>query len=287
MIAILNQLVQGILLGGFYALLGAGLSLSVGVLKFVNIAHGDLIVLFSFILLAVATAFGLPPFVALVLVLPFAFVFGYGLQRLLLQRVLGRANILAVLLVTFGISVVVQNGLLEIFGPNTRKLAEGSLEIQTITLVRGINVGVFPLMALIAAVATVAVLDPLLHRTTLGAQIRAVSDDIDAALLVGMRPRHIYAVAMGLVGVTLAISAYFLAVRTNFDPSSGPRQLLLAFEAVVIGGLGSLWGTLLGGILLGLAQAVGGQIDATWEVVAGHLLFLLVMLFKPNGLLPR
>jgi len=282
-----NQIIQGILLGGLYALLAVGLSLSVGVMKFVNIAHGDLIVLFSFLLLFIASKLGLPPFGALVVFLPIAFMLGYALQRFLLQRVLSRANVLAVLLVTFGISVVIQNGLLEAFGPDTRKLSQGAIEIQTLTLPGPVYIGVLPVLTLLAAIAVVAAIELILRRTRVGAHIRAVSDDVEAARLAGLRPERIYAIAMGIVGVTLAISACFLAVRTNFDPSSGPRQLLLAFEAVVVGGLGSLWGTLLGGILLGIAQSLGAQIDGAWEILAGHILFLVVMMVRPNGLLQR
>lgn len=284
--AIVNQVVQGILLGGLYALFALGLSLSVGIMRFVNIAHGDLIVLASFVLLSLATTLGAPPFVALLLVLPLAFAAGFALQRFLLQRVVG-SSVLPVILVTFGLSIIIQNGLLEAYGADTRKLSGGALETATITLGGGISVGVLPLLIFGAAVVMVVLLDILLYRTPIGAKIRAVSDDVDAADLIGLSSARIYAIAMAIIGVTVAIAACFMAVRTNFDPASGPSRLLIAFEAVVLGGLGSLWGTLAGGILLGVAQSIGAHIDPGSQTLAGHLLFLLVLIVRPQGLFPK
>jgi branched-chain amino acid transport system permease protein len=284
--ALANQLVQGILLGGLYALFALGLSLSVGIMRFVNIAHGDLIVLASFLLLTLATTLGLGPLAAAAVTVPIAFAGGYALQRFLLQRVVGK-GVLPVILVTFGLSIIIQNGLLEGFGADTRKVQAGAVETATIELGGGINVGVLPLLIFLAATALVFLLDLMLYRTRLGARIRAVSDDVAAADLIGLSSARIYAIAMGIVGVTVALAAAFMAVRTNFDPSSGPSRLLIAFEAVVLGGLGSLWGTLAGGILLGVAQSIGAQFDAAWQQLAGHLVFLAVFLLRPQGLFPR
>jgi branched-chain amino acid transport system permease protein len=284
--ALVNQIVQGILLGGLYALFAMGLSLSVGIMRFVNIAHGDLIVLASFVLLSLATTLGAPPFVALLLVLPLAFAAGFALQRFLLQRVVG-SSVLPVILVTFGLSIIIQNGLLEAYGADTRKLSGGALETATITLGGGMSIGVLPLLIFVAAVIMVFLLDALLYRTPIGAKIRAVADDVDAADLIGLSSARIYAIAMAIIGVTVAIAACFMAVRTNFDPASGPSRLLIAFEAVVLGGLGSLWGTLAGGILLGVAQSIGAYIDPGSQTLAGHLLFLLVLIVRPQGLFPK
>ena len=281
-----NQLVQGILLGGLYALFALGLSLSVGVMRFVNIAHGDFIVLASFALLSLTTALGISPFLAMLLILPLAFVAGFALQRLLLQRVTG-AGVLPVILVTFGLSIIVQNGLLEAYGADTRKISGGALETATLALGGGVSVGVLPLLIFVAAIAMVVALDRLLYRTRIGAKIRAVSDDVAAADLIGLSSARIYAIAMAIIFVTVAVAACFMAVRTNFDPSYGPSRLLIAFEAVVLGGLGSLWGTLAGGILLGVAQSIGAQFDAAWQMLAGHLLFLLVLILRPQGLFPK
>jgi branched-chain amino acid transport system permease protein len=284
--ALANQIVQGVLLGGLYALFAMGLSLSVGIMRFVNIAHGDFIVLASFVLLSLTTAFGISPFLAMLMILPLAFIGGFALQRLLLQRVTG-GGVLPVILVTFGLSIIIQNGLLEAYGADTRKISGGALETATLTLGAGISIGVLPLLIFAAAVAMVLALDGLLYRTRLGARIRAVSDDVAAADLIGLPSARIYAIAMAIIFATVAVAACFMAVRTNFDPASGPSRLLIAFEVVVLGGLGSLWGTLAGGILLGVAQSIGAQFDAAWQMLAGHLLFLLVLVLRPQGLFPK
>jgi len=282
----INQILQGVLLGGLYTLFATGLSLSAGVMRFVNIAHGDFIVLTSFVLLVLVTSLGLNPVIATIIVLPIAFAFGFGLQRFLLQRVVGE-NVLLVILVTFGLSIIIQNGLLEGFGADPQKISGGSLETATIALGDGINMGVFQVVTFVAAVAMVAVLDLLLYRSGIGAKIRAVSDDVAAADLIGLSSARIYAIAMGISFVTIAIAAGFMSIWTNFDPASGGTRLLIAFEAIVLGGLGSLWGSLVGGIVLGIAQSVGAQFDIAWQMLAGHVVFLIVLAIRPQGLFPR
>jgi branched-chain amino acid transport system permease protein len=282
----INQLLQGVLLGGLYALFATGLSLSAGVLRFVNIAHGDFIVLACYVLLVLTTALGLNPVIATLIVLPIAFLFGFGLQRFLLQRVVGE-NVLLVILVTFGLSIIIQNGLLEGFGADPRKISGGWMETATIALGYGINVGLFQVLTFIAAVALVAVLDLLLYHTGIGAKIRAVSDDVAAADLIGLSSVRIYAIAMGISFVTIGIAAGFMSIWTNFDPASGPARLLIAFEVIVLGGLGSLWGSLAGGVVLGIAQSVGGQFDIAWQIIAGHVVFLVVLAVRPQGLFPK
>jgi branched-chain amino acid transport system permease protein len=195
--------------------------------------------------------------------------------------------VLPIILVTFGLSIIIQNGLQGVYGADTRKVLAGGIETATIHVGGDVNVGVLPLVIFLAAVAMVWALDRVLYGTRIGARIRAVSDDVAAADLIGLSSAHICAIAMGIVGVTVAISAGFMAVWTNFDPTSGPSRLLIAFEAVVLGGLGSLWGTLAGGILLGVAQVIGGQVDAAWQVLAGHLVFLAIFVIRPQGLFPR
>jgi branched-chain amino acid transport system permease protein len=281
-----NQILQGVLLGGLYAMFAMGLSLSVGVMRFVNIAHGDLIVLLSFLLLSLTTGLGLNAFLATLLTLPLAFAGGYLLQRLLLQRLLGK-GVLPIVLATFGLSIIIQNGLQGVYGADVRKVSGGALETATIPLGGEINIGLLPLTIFAAAIALVFVLDRLLYGSSLGARIRAVSDDVAAADLVGLPTGRVQALAMGIVASTMAVSAGFMAVWTNFDPTSGPSRLLIAFETVVLGGLGSLWGTLAGGILLGVAQAIGGQFDAAWQVLSGHLVFLAIFLLRPQGLFPK
>jgi len=281
----LNLIIQGVLLGGLYAIFALGLSLSVGVMRFVNIAHGDFIVLVSFLLLAVATALHINVLLALVLMIPVAFGGGWLLQRVLLQRVIG-PNVLLPLLVTFGLSIIVQNGLLQGFGADTRTLSAGSLDTASLHI-GGFYVGLLPVLTFALAVALVVGFDWLLYRSRIGASIRAVADDVAAADLIGLSSVRVYAIAMGIVGITVAIAACFMGLRMNFDATSGPSRLLVAFEVVVLGGLGSLRGTLLGGIILGIAQTIGGQIDGAWQVLAGHLVFLVIFLLRPQGLLPR
>jgi branched-chain amino acid transport system permease protein len=281
-----NQLLQGILLGGLYTLFATGLSLSAGVMRFVNIAHGDFIVLGCFVLLMLTTTAGLNPVVATLAILPLAFIVGFALQRFLLQRVVGE-NVLLVILVTFGLSIIIENGLLQGFGADPEKVSGGWIETATIGLGHGINMGLFQLMTFATAVALVAVLDLLLYRSGIGAKIRAVADDVAAADLIGLSSARIYAVAMGISFVTIGIAAGFMSVWTDFDPASGPTRLLVAFEVVVLGGLGSMWGSLVGGILLGVAQSVGAQFDIAWQMLAGHIVFLVVLAVRPQGLFPK
>jgi branched-chain amino acid transport system permease protein len=278
--------IQGILLGGLYALFAAGLSLIFGVMRLVNIAHGDLIVLAAFVALLAVDLLGLHPLLALVIVVPVMFAVGYGLQRGLLNRTLG-GDILPPLLVTFGLSIIIQNALLEAFSADSRRLQAGPLETASIQIASGLAVGVFPLLVFAAAVLIIAALQGLFSSTRLGRAFRAVSDDRETARLMGIDTAHIFALAMALSLAVVAVAGVFLAIRTNFDPAVGPARLIYAFEAVIIGGLGSLWGTLAGGIILGIAQSVGAKIDPGWQILAGHLAFLAVLVLRPQGLFPR
>jgi branched-chain amino acid transport system permease protein len=282
----INQILQGVMLGGLYTLFATGLSLSAGVMRFVNIAHGDFIVLACYALLLLTTMLGLNPAIATLAVLPIAFAFGFGLQRFLLQHVVGD-NVLLVILVTFALSIIIENGLLEGFGADPQKISGGWMETATIALGHGINVGVFQVVTFAAAVILVAALDLLLYRTGIGAKIRAVSDDVAAANLIGLSSVRIYAIAMGISFVTVGVAAGFMSIWTNFDPASGPTRLLIAFEVIVLGGLGSLWGSLVGGVVLGVAQSIGGQFDIAWQIMAGHIVFLIVLALRPQGLFPK
>jgi len=282
----LNAVIQGVLLGGLYALFAAGLSLIFGVMRVVNIAHGDFIVLAAFIGLFVTTTLGVNPLVAIVFVVPVMAVFGYGLQRIVLNRTIN-TNLLSPLLVTFGLSVIIQNGLLEVFTADPHKLAAGSIEIASIELVDGLSLGYLPVLIFIVAVLVIAALQWIFYHTSLGRAFRATSDDPDIAQLMGINRSHIFGLAMALAMVVVAIAGMFLAVRTSFDPFTGPSRLIFGFEAVIIGGLGNIWGTLLGGIILGVSQNIGAQINPGWQLLAGHLVFLIILALKPKGLFPR
>lgn len=281
----LNTLIQGVLLGGLYAMFAVGLSLMFGIMRLVNIAHGDFIVLAAYLSLVLCNALGLSPLASLVLVAPAMFGLGYLLQRLLLNRTLG-GDILPPLLVTFGLSVIVQNALLAGFSADSRKLSQGALETASFSLGE-LSVGVMPLLVFGCALLVIGGLQLVFYRTALGRALRATSDDAGTAQLMGISNGHLFGLAMGLAMAVVSIAGVFLAIRTSFDPAVGPARLLYGFEAVIIGGLGSLWGTLAGGVILGVAQAVGARIDPGWQILAGHLTFLLILLVRPRGLFPR
>ena len=281
----LDTIVQGILLGGLYALFAAGLALVFGIMRLVNLAHGDLIVLGAFLILVLVTALGLNPFIAALIAMPIMFVLGWALQYFVLNRTLG-PDILPPLLVTFGLSIVIQNGLLEGFSADSRRISAGALETASIGL-GPVAVGVMPLLTFLSAVAVIIGLNLIFYRTSLGRAFRATSDDRVTAGLMGIHPNRIFATATGLALVVATIAALYLGARANFDPTIGPARLIYAFEAVIIGGLGSFWGTLAGGIIIGVAQTVGAAINPEWQILAGHVAFLVVLLFRPRGLFPR
>lgn len=282
----LNIILQGVLIGGLYAMFAAGLSLIFGVMRLVNIAHGDLIVLAAYVALMVTQTIGIDPLTSLVLVVPVMALVGYALQRGLLNRTLGD-DLLPPLLVTFGLSIIIQNGLLELFTADSRKLNAGPIETATLNLAPGIWIGALPFIQFAVAVGVIAALQFLFYRTALGRAFRATSDDRSVAQLMGLDTRHVFGLAMALSLAVVAIAGVFLAVRANFDPAIGPARLIFGFEAVIIGGLGSLWGTLAGGVILGVSQAIGAQIDPGWQLLAGHLVFLAVLAVRPQGLFPK
>jgi branched-chain amino acid transport system permease protein len=281
-----NALVQGVLLGGLYALVAAGLSLTFGVMRLVNLAHGDLAVLASFFCASIADTLDWNPLVTLVIVVPIAFVAGVLLDRTMLGRVVG-VDPAYQIVATFGLAIAIQNLLLERYSANPRRLDPGSIGRDSIRLTDDISIGWMPLITFLVGVAVLVLLSLFLGRTRLGRAFRATSDDPVAARLVGVDDRRIYATAVGLAVATAALAGVFLGIRTQFDPSSGPIRLVFAFEAVVIGGLGSLWGTLAGGITLGVAQTVGEQYSVGWGVLIGHIVFLAVLAFRPAGFFGR
>jgi len=278
-------IVQGILLGGLYALFAAGLSLVFGIMRLVNLAHGDLIVFAAYLILVGVSLLGLSPWIAALVAAPVMFGAGWLLQSLVLNRVLGK-DILPPLLVTFGLSVVIQNGLLETFSADSRRIPAGRLEGASLDL-GVVTVGVMPLLTFASAVAVILALNAIFYRTALGRAFRATSDDAVTAGLMGIEPNRVFAIATGLAMVVVTVAALYLGIRANFDPSIGPARLIYAFEAVIIGGLGSLWGTLAGGIIIGVAQTVGAAVNPEWQILAGHVAFLAVLLVRPRGLFPR
>lgn len=281
----IDTIAQGVLLGGLYALFAAGLSLVFGIMRLVNLAHGDLIVMGAYLILLVVSLTGINPFLAALIAMPLMFALGWVLQRVVLNRVLG-PDILPPLLVTFGLSIVVQNVLLQGFSADSQRVGAGRLETASVDL-GVVTLGVMPLLTFASAIAVIVALNWVFYRTSLGRAFRATSDDPVTASLMGIKPQGIFAVATGIAMVVVTIAALYLGMRANFDPTIGPARLIYAFEAVIIGGLGSLWGTLAGGVIIGVAQTLGAAINPEWQILAGHVAFLVVLLIRPRGLFPR
>ena len=280
-----NAVLQGLLLGGQYALLACGLSLIFGVMRIVNLAHGVLAVASAYLALWLIDLTGIPPFLTVLLVIPTLAAVGYAIQRGLFNAAL-RHGELSPLLVSFGLAVVGANLLQEIFTADSRKISIGDLSTSSVEL-GDLRIGVFSLITLVVAVAVIVGLQLYLSHTRIGRAMRATKDDPEAATLMGIDEKHMYALATAIAIGTVALAGVFLGMSTQFSPTYGDLVLIFAFEAVIIGGLGSLWGTLLGGLVLGIAQTVGAQVDPAYGVLAGHLVFLVVLLFRPQGLLPK
>jgi branched-chain amino acid transport system permease protein len=278
-----NAVVQGLLLGGLYALFACGLSLLFGVMRIINLAHGDLAVLGAFLVWTISTHTGTSPFLALLLALPVMLLVGYLLQRTVLARSL-RGGPLTPLLTTFGLGIVIQNGLLQAYSPDVRSLggAAGAISTGSWRLTDQLSIPYIGVLTLAVAVVILGGLQLLLHRTAFGREMRATAQDPDTAALVGVPAQAVYARATAIAVAIATVAGTFLAIHSTFAASSGPTQLIFAFEAVVIGGLGSLWGTLTGGVVLGIAQTVGATIDPQYSMLAGHLVFL-VILASPRG----
>jgi branched-chain amino acid transport system permease protein len=279
----INAVLQGIFLGGLYALFACGLSLLFGVMRIINLAHGDLAVLGAFLVWTISTQANLSPFWGLLLALPVMLAFGYVLQRTVLSRSL-RGGPLTPLLVTFGLGIVIQNGLLQVYSPDVRSLGGSAGRIATGSwrLTDQLFIPYIGVLTLASAVVVLGGLQLVLRRTGFGRDMRATAQDPDTAGLVGVPAAAVYARATAIAVAIATVAGAFLAVHSTFDPASGPTQLIFAFEAVVIGGLGSLWGTLTGGVVLGIAQTIGASIDPQYSILAGHLVFLAV-LASPRG----
>ncbi|HUN91748.1 MAG TPA: branched-chain amino acid ABC transporter permease [Burkholderiaceae bacterium] len=291
--AVSQVIVQGLLLGGLYALFALGQSLMFGVMRLTNTAQGDFIVLSAFaaislmaILPGPAIAGAWLPFLGLALLLPVAFGFGYLLQRVVLNGTLGR-DPLPSLVVTFGLSIVIQNLLLQVYSADPRSIDTAGLNTRSVELPGGLAVGVLPAIVLALAVVATAGLQLLFERTRLGRAFRAVSDDREIAEIMGLDARKVYALATATAFLLIAVAGVLQAMRTTVAPSDGPLLLLFAFEAVIIGGMGSFWGTLVGALLLGVTQQVGFRIDPGWGIWAGHIAFLGVLVVRPQGLFPK
>ena len=279
--AFIQALIQGTLLGGYYAIIAAGLSLMVGVVRFINLAHGDLAVLGAFVTLTLTQAAGWPILLSIAVMLPFMAALGWAMHALLFERAM-RGGFLLPILVTIGLGAALQNGMFGIWGSNTRSLGAdiGSLSWSSWFLPGGIIVGKLPVLIFGCAVVVIGGLHLMLKYTKLGRAIRATASDAEAAEMCGVDARKAHRAASAIAMTLAALAGVFLAMRGQVTPYSGPAQLIFAFEAVIIGGLGSLWGTLIGGIILGLAQALGGLISAQASLLTGHLVFIAVLIWR-------
>jgi branched-chain amino acid transport system permease protein len=280
-----NAIVQGVLLGGLYALFACGLSLMFGVMRVVNLAHGDFAVLAAYLALTIITGLHTPVLWTALVVAPLFGMVGYLVQRFIIQRSLDVSPI-TTLLVTFGLSIVIQNGLLQGLSANSQSLPSGSLASASFQVNDQVSIGYESVIVFAVAVVVLLGLQVLLSRARLGREVRAAADDQEAASMVGVNVRHVYGVAAAIAFATVALAGVAFGMYSSFDPSAGPQRLIFAFEAVVIGGVGSLWGTLAGGIILGVAQVLGSQVDSSFGILAGHLVFLAVLALRPSGLFP-
>jgi branched-chain amino acid transport system permease protein len=275
---LLNQILQGVLLGGYYALIGCGLSFMFSVMRIINLAHGSLAILAAYALYVLADRFDVSPFLGLLIVVPAMALIGWGLQRAVLERS-ARGGLLVPVLSTFGLSIIIDNLLFQQFGADTRSLAPyiGDLSYDSWSLTDDIAIGKLASLTMVAAIVLLGGLQLFLKRTQFGRMIRATAEDADTVGLVGVNARRVNALAAAIAMATVAISGAFLAMRATFDPYAGALQLIFAFEATVIGGAGSLWGTLLGGIVLGVAQSLGALVSPQGFFLAGHLAFFVAL----------
>jgi branched-chain amino acid transport system permease protein len=280
--------VNGLLLGGLYGLFGLGLALVFGVMRVVNLAHGELIVAGAFLgVFLVGLLPGVPPWA---LALPVALAgagFGWTLQTLLVNPALkvgiNGGQLLVPLMLTFGLGVVLRNAGVEVFGADSRAIDGGAFTRAGVDLF-GLQVGLYPLVVLALAVVLFVALQLLLSRSEFGRVVRATADAPEVARLMGVKPERVFAQVMALGTSFAMLAGFLLAQRTSFTPFSGAERMLIAFEVVIIGGLGSFWGALGGGMLLGLAQVLGQKWDSNAGSLYVHLVFLLVLLLMPRGL---
>ena len=279
-------IMNGLLLGGLYGIVGIGMSMIFGIVRVVNLAHGDLIILAAYLSFVTLSIFKVSPLLTLVLVIPAMFLIGFVIQYHLVNRVIGK-DMNPPLLVAFGLSIIVQNLLLLIFTPDARALLT-DLSVATLPIGSFLNIPVIYLVDFIGAVVTIFLLSLFFNKTYLGKAIRAASDDEGAAELMGINSKRIYAWAMAIAGGTAAVAGVLVGMTFTFCPHTGPDYLIIAFGVVIIGGLGSLLGTLMGGLILGVAQILGAHfLGPGFQLVSGYIILLAVLTFKPTGLFSK
>jgi branched-chain amino acid transport system permease protein len=283
---VVNAIIQGLLLGGLFALFACGLSLMFGVMEVINLAHGDIAIAAVYLALSVMAVTHIPGIWVFVIVVPIFVVGGYFGQRLFLQRSLDSGPI-TTLLVTFGLSVVLENVLQEVYSANNQSVNIGSLVSDSVQISSQVELPYLSMIFLGTAVVALGAVHLFLTRTATGRMVRAVADDREAAQLVGADYRHLFGVAAAMAAGTVALAGLALGMYTSISPNAGPSYLLYGFAAVVIGGLGSIWGTLIGGMVLGLATTLGSLVDPDFGAMLPYLVFLAVLAVRPRGLFPK
>ena len=280
-----TPLVMGVLLGGLYAVIALGLSLVFGVVKEINIAHGDLVILGSYFGYVAMTVIGIDPILSLVIGMPVLFGIGFVIQKYLLNRAF-KISMDATLIIAFGISIILQNVYQLLWTP----LARGLTTSYTLT---GLSAGPIhvPLIYLLdfgAAIIVMVLLREFLMRTYLGKAIRAAAQDRKAAHLMGINTDQVYAYTFGISMVLAAIAGIFLGLTFSFTPVSGMSFLIIALGIVVLGGMGSIVGTFVGGIAFGLAQTVGGYFfGLAAQMLVAYIMVLVVLALIPRGIFGR
>lgn len=280
---LLQPIVNGILLGGLYAIIGIGLSMIFGIVKLVNLAHGDLMILASYLSLVFMGLLGVNPFITFVIAVPAMFFIGFLVQGYLLNRVLGK-GMEPPLIVAFGLSIILQNILLLVFTPDARSLIS-TLSVKTLQVAAFLSIPAIYLIDFLIGLGVIILLHKFFQKTYMGRAIRAASDDEDAAQLMGINTRNIYAYAMGIAMATAAVAGVLVGMTFTFYPHTGPQYLIIAFGVVIIGGLGSMTGTFLGGVILGLAQLLGAHfLGPGFQLLSGYVILLIVLAVRPQGI---
>lgn len=282
---IISPVIMGILLGGLYALIALGLSMVFGVMRLINLAHGDLVVLSSYLSFALLSEFGVDPILSLIVTVPVLFGLGFLIQHFLMRRAYAISDE-APLIIAFGIALVIQNSIQIVTDPQSRG-------ISTAYSMASFFVGSFQfpvsyLLNFVAAGIVMLAFSAFLKRTYLGRAITAASQDTKAAQLMGVNTRTIHALAFGIAMISAAIAGAFLGMTFPFQPASGTQFLIIAFGVVIIGGLGSLFGTFLGGLILGLVQTLSGYFfGSAAQMLFVYMAVLLVLAIRPQGLFGR
>jgi branched-chain amino acid transport system permease protein len=283
--ALIQSIIQGVLTGGLYAAIGIGMSMIFGIVKITNLAHGDFLILACYIGL-IFNGIVNNPIMTLVFVVPIMFFIGFGTQKALLNKVIGRGDE-PPLLITFGLSIIIQNLLLFFFTANAQKL-QSALTLKSITIDGRIHIPLLYLVACIVGVGVIIALGIYMKSTYMGRAIRATSDDTEAASLMGVNIKNTFGIAMGISMMTAGVSGVFLGMIFNFYPSWGSNYLIIAFAVVVIGGIGSIYGTLAAGILFGLAQVVGAYfVGSQYQQLIGYAILLIMLVVRPQGLFSK